>query len=266
MREYSAEEIAIAVSNREITIYELKKTGQFTPRLEAKVKKYLSGELPLPQPEPATAAVPEQTVINTPDTPPAAQPSKAWQPESALEPEHRAQPAPPEISAPQPPEPPKQPVFPPQPPAAPRQAAPQPQYQPYPPQQPYPGMYQGGYGVNSGANQYMSRPGMFSAPFSFQGRIRRLEFNLSLLIYFVIYSIMISIIAYIATMTSYNPAIALMMGIVYIVCGWFMLAQGCKRCHDLGHSGWWQLIPFYCFWLMFDNSQPGDNEYGPYPK
>lgn len=43
---------------------------------------------------------------------------------------------------------------------------------------------------------------------------------------------------------------------------WFLLAQGAKRSHDLGNSGWYQLIPFYVLWLLFQDSTYGDNEYG----
>lgn len=28
---------------------------------------------------------------------------------------------------------------------------------------------------------------------------------------------------------------------------WFIWAQGAKRCHDRGNSGWYQIIPFYGF-------------------
>jgi uncharacterized membrane protein YhaH (DUF805 family) len=42
---------------------------------------------------------------------------------------------------------------------------------------------------------------------------------------------------------------------------WFILAQGAKRCHDIGKSGWWQFIPFYPFFLMFEKGQEGKNKY-----
>ena len=39
-----------------------------------------------------------------------------------------------------------------------------------------------------------------------------------------------------------------------------------KRCHDLGNSGWFQLIPLYGFWMIFQDGIKGNNEYGINPK
>lgn len=43
-------------------------------------------------------------------------------------------------------------------------------------------------------------------------------------------------------------------------------AQACKRSHDLGRSGWWQLVPFYGIALLFWPGDSGSNEYGENPK
>ena len=47
---------------------------------------------------------------------------------------------------------------------------------------------------------------------------------------------------------------------------WFIWAQGAKRCHDRGNSGWYQIIPFYGFWMLFAEGETTANEYGNSPK
>lgn len=115
---------------------------------------------------------------------------------------------------------------------------------------------------------------MFRAPFSFDGRIRRTEYGLSKIIY-VIY------IWFVAPHIFNSNAIAseiMNNGIMqsfqdntvfFLSCipwAWFGLAQAAKRCHDVGNSGWWQLIPFYSLWLLFQDGNPGPNQYGNNPK
>ncbi len=99
---------------------------------------------------------------------------------------------------------------------------------------------------------------MFKNPFSFNGRIRRTEYGISYLIYMGVYLA----IAYGMASTDMNPVLL----VVYIPLIWFLLAQGAKRCHDRGNSGWYQLIPLYVFWLVFADGEVGHNEYGPNPK
>lgn len=100
---------------------------------------------------------------------------------------------------------------------------------------------------------------MFKNPFSFEGRIRRTEYGLS----FIIYAFAAGIINVIIQESRGDAAFLL---IAYIPLLWFLWAQGAKRCHDVGNSGWWQLIPFYALWLLFQDGQPGQNQYGDNPK
>lgn len=100
---------------------------------------------------------------------------------------------------------------------------------------------------------------MFTNTFSFDGRIRRTEYAISVLIYAFIATIINGIIG-----ASNGDAFILL--VLFIPALWFIWAQGAKRCHDLGNSGWWQLIPFYGFWLLFQDGQIGKNEYGENPK
>ena len=99
---------------------------------------------------------------------------------------------------------------------------------------------------------------MFKKPFSFNGRIRRTEFGLSYLIY-ILTAILMSFITDAGEITS-------LFALALIPLLWFMIAQGAKRCHDRGNSGWFQIIPFYGLWMLFADSDYGDNEYGPNPK
>jgi uncharacterized membrane protein YhaH (DUF805 family) len=109
---------------------------------------------------------------------------------------------------------------------------------------------------------------MFKNPFSFEGRIRRTEYGLSFII-FVVGRVIITFIAAAMVSNSYNSDNSGVMAISFlfsIPLLWFLWAQGAKRCHDVGNSGWWQLIPFYALWLIFQDGQPGTNQYGENPK
>jgi uncharacterized membrane protein YhaH (DUF805 family) len=100
---------------------------------------------------------------------------------------------------------------------------------------------------------------MFSSAFSFDGRIRRLEYGITFIIYIVVYVLSLS-------MMDSAGAGSILGLIIFIPLVWFVWAQGAKRCHDIGKSGWWQLIPFYFFVLLFQDGLPGNNEYGENPK
>ncbi|MFD1293949.1 DUF805 domain-containing protein [Lutibacter holmesii] len=105
---------------------------------------------------------------------------------------------------------------------------------------------------------------MFKNPFSFEGRIRRLEYGLSLIIGFV-YVIFLFLVFASSSVDSFDIIIpfAIMLMLPYF---WFIWAQGAKRCHDLGNNGWTQLIPLEFFDLFFDDSVKGPNKYGDNPK
>ncbi|GHT41784.1 aminopeptidase [Bacteroidia bacterium] len=102
---------------------------------------------------------------------------------------------------------------------------------------------------------------MFKNPFSFEGRIRRLELGLSVLIFYA-YAFIIGIFLAIAGIDAETPLIYILLIPGY----WFLWAQGAKRCHDRGNSGWYQLIPFYGLWMLFADSDYGSNDYGLNPK
>lgn len=104
---------------------------------------------------------------------------------------------------------------------------------------------------------------MFKTPFSFEGRIRRTEYGLSYLIYLA-FSVPFNF--YFQSSGEPSGMVTLFFFVLLIPFLWFLLAQGAKRCHDRGNSGWFQLIPFYGLWMIFADSDHGPNEYGPNPK
>ena len=100
---------------------------------------------------------------------------------------------------------------------------------------------------------------MFKNPFSFKGRIRRTEFGISYIIYIVLYQLSALI-----SIDIFETPWLLFLFVIPLF--YFFIAQGAKRCHDRGNSGWYQLIPFYILWMIFADSENGVNEYGPNPK
>ena len=101
---------------------------------------------------------------------------------------------------------------------------------------------------------------MFNAPFSFNGRIRRLEYGISYIMFWIIYGLL-SIVVDQDEDSIYN-----IFGLGAVPLVWFFWAQGAKRCHDLGNNGWYQIIPFYFLFLIFQQGTQGENEYGNDPR
>lgn len=95
---------------------------------------------------------------------------------------------------------------------------------------------------------------MFRAPFYSNGRIGRVEYILSLLIFIGA--------DLICNLTFGAPSNNGVYSIILIVLWVFMLTQGAKGFHDLGDSGWWELIPLYYIWHMIAKGDEGENEYG----
>jgi uncharacterized membrane protein YhaH (DUF805 family) len=101
---------------------------------------------------------------------------------------------------------------------------------------------------------------MFKSPFSFTGRIRRMEYGITFIIYLIFYAFMMF------GMDAAGAAGGIVFLVLLVPVIWFLWAQGAKRCHDVGRSGWWQIVPFYFFVLLFQDGDPNRNEYGSNPK
>lgn len=103
---------------------------------------------------------------------------------------------------------------------------------------------------------------MFKNAFTFVGRARRLEFGIVYVVYFVMMMITMSILE-----ADNDSGFLAFLSFILMMGGiWLFLSEGTRRCHDLGHSGFWLLIPYYVFWMLFQNSKVGSNEYGNNPK
>ena len=115
---------------------------------------------------------------------------------------------------------------------------------------------------------------MFRDIFSFKGRIRRTEYGLTNVFFFA-YFLFLLVLYVVYAVRSYEIypydnssetvfVLAWMASIIPLA--WILYAQGAKRCHDIGHNGWWQLIPFYVFWMLFKEGEKGANKFDHDPK
>ena len=120
---------------------------------------------------------------------------------------------------------------------------------------------------------------MFKAPFSFDGRIRRIEYFLSGIIGGIVFGIAYSL--GLATLflgaaagSAGGSVFGILIGFVAGIASlWFSLAQGVKRLHDLNKSGWLILIccvPIigwvFGLYMLFADGTVGPNPYGADPK
>lgn len=105
----------------------------------------------------------------------------------------------------------------------------------------------------------------------FSGRSRRRDYWLALLIHIVILMVLTYIGGDVDNEGNVSPGF---LGGIYMLASLVPgIAIGVRRFHDTGRSGWWVLINFVPFIgglifliFMLIDSQPGENQYGPYPK
>ena len=105
----------------------------------------------------------------------------------------------------------------------------------------------------------------YHSVWSFNGRVGRLAYFATLIggiFAFFIPIIILRIIGVDVDIAFDSPIIISCYAIYYISYWYVSLTVGAKRCHDLGHSGWFQLIPFYGFVMLFSSGDGDDNEYG----
>jgi uncharacterized membrane protein YhaH (DUF805 family) len=104
--------------------------------------------------------------------------------------------------------------------------------------------------------------------FSFKGRIGRAQWWVVQLAFAVVY-VLNDLILEIDGQSNTYLACVLSMLILMLVGLWVLLAANTKRFHDIGKTGWWQLIaiiPLAGFWIAFvlgfGRGDPDVNRYG----
>jgi uncharacterized membrane protein YhaH (DUF805 family) len=114
---------------------------------------------------------------------------------------------------------------------------------------------------------------MFKKVFSFKGRIRRKEYGITLILFPVLYFGVIFLFKDIPSdflpesLSFLLPFILLLLPFLcFVSLIWMLLAQGAKRCHDIGYNGWWQLIPLFGLVMLFQDGVVASNKYGHNPK
>lgn len=85
----------------------------------------------------------------------------------------------------------------------------------------------------------------FKFLFSFKGRTGRKAFVISTVVYFFVMFLIGGITKSVYDMTATLAIIILCLWIVILLS---YIAISCRRCHDIGYSGWFQLIP--CWWIV----------------
>lgn len=103
----------------------------------------------------------------------------------------------------------------------------------------------------------------------FNGRATRTEFWMFFLIYIIIYIVLTLIDSSVVVGLIGLPILSLAFGLALLIPS---LSIGARRLHDIGRSGWWQLIMLIpligfivliVFWVM-DSKE--DNQFGPNKK
>ena len=106
---------------------------------------------------------------------------------------------------------------------------------------------------------------VFSQYVGFSGRARRSEYW-----YFFLFNVLVSIVFAIVDNAIGTPILGLVVSLALLLPG---IAVTLRRLHDTGRTGWWiwiALVPIVgaivLIVFLCQDSQPGENRYGPSPK
>ena len=106
---------------------------------------------------------------------------------------------------------------------------------------------------------------------TFTGRSRRSEYWYFTLMCALL-NLLLTILSIVVDQSIVAGAITLLLSLLNLVLFISAIAVATRRLHDVGRSGWWQLIAItiiggllLLYWYMQD-SEAGTNQYGPNPK
>lgn len=105
-------------------------------------------------------------------------------------------------------------------------------------------------------NSFFSNDKIIMPFLSFKGRARRTEY------WIVTFLCNLGIALVGACMNSGIIFLTIISFLVLLLFTLLWLSARTRRCHDLGHNGFWQFIPLYGLFLLFQDSEPGFNRYG----
>lgn len=106
---------------------------------------------------------------------------------------------------------------------------------------------------------------------TFSGRARRREYWTFVLVNLLIYLVLMALDVAL-NLFSPEAGIGLLSGIFSLLTILPNLAVSVRRLHDTGRSGWWILIGLIpciglvLLYFVLQDSEAGDNDYGPNPK
>ena len=98
-------------------------------------------------------------------------------------------------------------------------------------------------------------------PFSFSGRIGRMQYFLTLMSLYAFWLIFLVVDKTLLPTEAHSYCSRFAIVLIYISI-YILLAQGVKRCHDIGHAGQFLVVPFHVFVFMLKQGQTTDNQYG----
>jgi len=93
--------------------------------------------------------------------------------------------------------------------------------------------------------------------FSFEGRVDRTTYWITIIGLFFAGFMPAAIVA-----AHLNEATITLLMLNSILINYIAISVGAKRCHDLGVSGWYQMIPFYVLVMLFSESSDKGDRYG----